>query len=82
MLVQAAAASSGSYWSALASDVRILQMAVVGPSGREWPDSLNVFDTVWRERQVSSPAPISRREGPLVSWLSGFYTCGTFYCCC
>eukprot|EP00752_Nemacystus_decipiens_P015680 g13994.t1 len=47
-----ASAVSDSYWSALASDLRILQMAVVGPSGGEWPDSLNVFDTVWRERQA------------------------------
>eukprot|EP00903_Cladosiphon_okamuranus_P011281 g10637.t2 len=47
-----AAAASDSYWSGLASDLRILQMATVGPSGREWPDSLNVFDTVWRERQA------------------------------
>lgn len=49
---QAAGTTLGWDWSVLASDVRVLRMAVLGPSGREWPDSLNVFDTVWRERQV------------------------------
>lgn len=57
-----ATGASGSMWSALASDLKILQMAVVGPSGRKWPDSLNVFDTVWRERQVSYRTP--RRPHP------------------
>ncbi|CAM9236319.1 unnamed protein product [Scytosiphon promiscuus] len=46
------AVASGLGWSSLASDMGVLRMAVVGPSGREWPDSLNVFDTVWRERQA------------------------------
>ncbi|CAM9810725.1 unnamed protein product [Ectocarpus sp. 4 AP-2014] len=45
-------ATSGWDWGTLASDARILRVAVVGPSGRQWPDSLNVLDTVWRERQA------------------------------
>lgn len=38
--------------STIFSDARVLRMAIVGPAGTEWPESLNVFDTVWRERQV------------------------------
>ncbi|CAN0518812.1 unnamed protein product, partial [Ectocarpus sp. 8 AP-2014] len=45
-------ATSGWNWGTLASDARTLRVAVVGPSGRQWPDSLNVLDTVWRERQA------------------------------
>ncbi|CBJ28745.1 conserved unknown protein [Ectocarpus siliculosus] len=45
-------ATSGWNWGTLASDARIVRVAVVGPSGRQWPDSLNVLDTVWRERQA------------------------------
>lgn len=37
----------------IVSDARVLQMALYGPSDREWPESLQVFETVWRERQVS-----------------------------
>ncbi|CAN0181790.1 unnamed protein product, partial [Laminaria digitata] len=44
-------AASPPEWS-LVSDAKVLRMAMVGPAGREWPDSLNVFDTVWRERQA------------------------------
>lgn len=27
-------------------------MALVGPKGAKWPDSLNVFNTIWKEREV------------------------------
>lgn len=37
-------------------------MAVLGPEGREWPDSLNVLNTVWRERQVCVEREKQRRS--------------------
>ena len=42
---------SPSDWN-MVSDARVLRLAVVGPQGSKWPDSLNVFDTIWRERLV------------------------------
>lgn len=74
-MYQAEALLAPDKWN-IVSDMGVLLMALYGPSGREWPDSLQVLDTVWRERQVYfetsnflTPAsfvavPITGRRGP------------------